>query len=123
VGTLKFRYALDPLCLLACACYLVNRFLLKPHFPSGFWHNHANDLLLIPAALPWLLWLQRKLRLRLNDDFPNWREISLHLVVWSVLFEGIGPCIMEVTGDWRDVVAYAAGAGLAGAWWQWRGRP
>ncbi len=120
MGAVKFRYALDPLCLVASASYLACRFLIKPHFPSGFWHDHATDFLLIPAGLPILLWLQRKLKLRLTDHFPAWSEIGLHLTVWAVLFEGIGPRLMHVTGDWKDVVAYATGAALAGAWWHWQ---
>lgn len=122
MGAVNFRYVRDPLCLTACAAYSINRLLIKPHCASGFWHDHANDLLLIPAALPWLLWAQRKLRLRQNDAFPNWAEITLHLLVWSVLFEGIGPHVMNVTGDWVDVAAYTVGALLAGTWWHWRSR-
>ncbi len=119
MGSVKFRYGLDPLCLMACAMYLICRFLIKPHFTTGFWHNHAIDVLLVPAALPFLLWVQRKLRLRLNDEFPTWSEIGLHLALWSILFEGFGPMLMSVTRDWLDIAAYTVGALFAGLWWQW----
>src|SRR4051812_37361244 len=38
-----FRYALDPLCVGACALYAVNRFFIKPHVGYGFFHSHFND--------------------------------------------------------------------------------
>lgn len=116
-----FGYARDPLCLLACAGYVVNRWALRPlGWGSGpFMRGHFNDLLLIPAALPLLLWLQRRLRLRATDAPPSWGEIALHLVVWSVAAEAIAPHLWRhATGDWLDVAAYTAGALVAGCWWQ-----
>ncbi len=113
----RFRYASDPLCVASCVLYCVNRWLLKPHIASTFLHGYFNDTLLIPAALPFVLWFQRKLRLRQSDNAPDWTEILFHLVIWSVLFEWIGPHIMHVTGDPWDVVAYFAGGLLAWTWW------
>jgi hypothetical protein len=43
-----FRYALDPLCLSACLCYAINRWLIKPVCTWPFLHDHFNDLFLIP---------------------------------------------------------------------------
>jgi hypothetical protein len=81
-------------------------------------HNHFNDLLLIPCALPPLLWVQRRLGLRDHDRVPSAGELILYLSVWSILFEAIGPHIMRWTvGDPLDVLAYVGGAVLAGAWW------
>jgi hypothetical protein len=113
----RFRYALDPLCLGACALYALNRWVLKPRIHSAFLHSHFNDLLFIPAALPLVLWLQRRLGLRTSDGPPEAREIALHFVVWSVMAEIVAPHFAHVTGDWRDVLAYAAGALAAWAWW------
>ncbi len=85
---------------------------------SPFLHDHFNDVLLIPCALPPLLLLQRWLRLRSHDRAPTPGEIALYLGVWSILFEVIGPHIMPRTvGDPWDVVAYVAGGVLAGLWW------
>src|SRR5258705_66036 len=50
-----FRYFADPLCIVCCLAYVVNRFLLKPHWHSGFFHSYFNDALLIPCALPLVL--------------------------------------------------------------------
>ena len=109
----------DPLFLLTCSLYALNRWVLKPWIHNGFLHDHFNDLLLIPCALPPLLLMQRWLRLRGDDRPPAASEIGLYVVVWSVLFEVVGPWIMPwTTGDAWDVVAYIVGGVLAGLWWQ-----
>lgn len=98
----------------------MNRWVLKPWIGGAFLHGYANDLLLIPAALPWVLWMHRRLRLRRDDGMPSWLEIFGHLALWSVLFEMIGPRFLRVTGDTWDVAAYAVGAVVAGCWWNRR---
>jgi hypothetical protein len=114
----SFRYFRDVLFLVCCALYAGNRWLLKPHVRSAFLHNHFNDLLLIPCALPPLLWMQRRLGLRDNDNLPSAGEIALYVSVWSILFEVIGPRVMpHAVGDVYDVVAYIGGGVLAGMWW------
>ena len=113
----RFRYALDPLCIVCCCLYALNRWILKPHITSTFLHGYFNDLLLMPAALPFILWVQRRLSLRRTDNAPDGLEILFHLIIWSILFEWIGPHIMHVTGDIWDVVAYTVGAVIAWGWW------
>jgi len=114
----RFAYLRDRLFLWSCAGYALNRWLLKPHFHSRFLHDHFNDVLLMPCALPVLLLLHRKLGLRTHDDAPTLGEITLNLAVWSILFEVIGPRIMPWTvGDFRDVVSYVVGGIAAGLWW------
>lgn len=114
----RFRYALDPLCLAAGAAYAVNRWLVPVALKGPFLRGHFADLLLIPAALPLMLWVQRCLGLRVSDHRPDWREIVLHLVAWSAAAEWIGPHLFSrATGDWWDVAAYAAGAAGAMVWW------
>lgn len=114
----RFRYAFDPLCLAAVAAYVVGRWWLRAHVAHGFWHDQFTDLLLIPAALPFALGVQRRLGLRIDDARPRWREILLHVAVWSIAAEVIAPLVFRhATGDWRDVAAYTAGAIGAGAWW------
>lgn len=112
-----FRYAGDPLCLLGCGAYALNRWVLKPRLASGFLHSHFNDLWLIPAALPLVLWLQRRSGLRPDDAPPRWSEIALHLVIWSLVAEVLAPRFLRVTGDPLDILAYTAGALVAGWWW------
>jgi len=114
----RFRYALDPLCVAACAVYLLNSLWWKRQFGGAFLHGQLNDLLLIPAALPWVLWLQRRCGLRADDGFPRWSEIALYVCTWSIVAELIAPRFVRATGDWRDAVAYTIGGVAAGAWWQ-----
>jgi hypothetical protein len=116
----RFGYWRDPLCLVSSGLYVANRWVVKPHVASPFFHGQFDDLLLIPCALPLVLWLQRRLRLRLHDRSPTGKEILFHLVVWTILFEVLGPHLMRVTGDPRDAVAYAAGAAVAWLWWRHR---
>ena len=117
----SFGYLWDPLFLVACSLYVLNRWWLKPHFHNLFLHGYFNDLLLIPCALPPLLLMQRWLGLRTHNRIPAANEIALYLAVWSVLFEVVGPKIMPWTvGDPWDVVAYAVGGLFAGLWWHRR---
>ncbi len=114
----RFGYWRDPLCLLSIALYAFNRWWLKPHLGHGFFHDQFNDLLLIPAALPLMLWLHRKLGWRADDRPPVLGEIVLHLVVWTLICEVIGPrFVAHATGDWRDAVAYSVGAVVSGVIW------
>jgi hypothetical protein len=115
----SFRYGRDSLCLIAIGLYALNRWGLKPRLEVGFLHNHCNDLLLIPAALPLVLWVQRKLQWRDHDHFPDAQEITLHLIVWGLIAEVAGPYLFDhATGDWRDLLAYTIGA--AASWWWWQ---
>lgn len=115
----RFGYARDPLCLTACACYAGNRWLMPAMLKGVFLRGYFSDTLLIPAALPLVLWVQRKLSLRPDDTPPHWGEIALHAIVWSVAAEVIAPHVFSrATGDVWDVVAYAGGAVLSGLIWQ-----
>ena len=112
-----YRYLTDPVCMGACLLYAANRWLLLPRLGGAFLHGQFNDLLLIPAALPLVLWLQRRLGFRDHDRPPLWPEIATHLLVWSLLFELVGPRVLPVTGDVLDLLAYAAGGLASGIWW------
>ncbi|MCO5053320.1 MAG: hypothetical protein M9920_13585 [Verrucomicrobiae bacterium] len=122
----SFRYLADPLFLLGCGAYALNRWGLKPHWSAGFLHSHFNDLWLIPCALPPVLWVQSWLKLRPPESPPQFREILFHVILWSVLFEGLEPLLRaRSTADIRDVLAYLIGGILAGLWWRYayRARP
>ena len=119
-----FGYLRDRLFLAGCVAYASNRWLLKPHLHNEFLHSYFNDTLLISCALPPVLLAQRWSQLRSHDEVPRAGEIIFHVIVWSILFEWIGPHIMpHTTGDPWDAVAYGAGGLAAGVWWQrdrWR---
>ena len=115
----RFGYARDPVCAIACACYATNRWLVPFALKGLFLRGYFADCLLIPAALPLMLWVQRRLGLRTDDHRPRWGEIFLHLVVWSVAAEVVAPHLFaRATGDSWDVAAYASGAFLSGLIWQ-----
>ena len=113
-----FRYFADPLCLAACLFYGFNRFWLRSHWGGSFLTGYFNDLLLIPAALPPVLWFHARLGWRSAVEYPRATEIIFHVLVWSVIAELVGPHIFRAAvGDLRDVICYA-GSGLgAGTWW------
>ncbi len=116
----RFHYWRDRLFIACCASYVLNRWILKPRLRSPFLHDHFDDLLLIPCALPLLLLFQRWLGLRQHDEMPTSGEIGLYLVTWSILFEVIGPHIMPWTvGDPWDVLAYVLGGVCSWIWWHW----
>ena len=115
----RFGYLRDPLCVAACVLYVLNRGWLRAVWGGAFLRGHFNDLLLIPAALPIALWVQRRLGVRGDDARPRWAEIALHAGVWAFVAEGLMPLLTtRATADWRDVVAYGVGAVAAGCWWQ-----
>ena len=119
---MRFRYLRDPLFLLAVATYLVNRWVLKAVWPTGFVHDHLNDLLCLPVWVPVMLWGQRRLDLRADDAPPRPGEILVPLVVWSWWFEVLLPASGVLgplcVSDHRDILYYALGALAAGTFWQ-----
>lgn len=117
----RFGYLCDPLFLAVLTAYALNQFWLKRAFAAPFLHNHFNDLLLLPAALPPVLWLHRQLGWRAQDGPPTWGEMTAHLAVWSVICEVIGPHWLRVgTADPLDALAYAVGGVAACGWWRRR---
>ncbi len=118
IGMGRFCYLRDALFLLCCTAYGVNQLLLKPHFHLAFLHNHFNDCLIIPCALPPLLLAHRLLKLRGSDAPPSASEVALHVVVWSIVIEWVGPHYVHwAVGDPWDAVSYAAGGLVAWLWW------
>lgn len=125
----RFGYLHDRLFQVSLAAYALNRLVLKSHlgflhhsrlnFIWSFSHSHFDDLLLIPAALPVMLWLQRVLGLRNHDFVPTWSEMLAHLTVWSVMCKIIGPFFLHIgTPDPWDLLAFTIGGITACYWWQ-----
>jgi hypothetical protein len=114
---------LDPICLLAIALFVVNRWWLKPAgVAPTFTHGYVNDLLCLPIFVPLSLLMQRWVRLRRHDRPPLAWEIVQHWIVFSVTFELIVPRLpgFRSTADAWDVVAYLVGAAVAWIGWHWR---
>lgn len=122
--TPTFRYLRDSVCLTAIVAYFANRLLLKPHLPHHEWffRGHFNDMLLVPAALPFFLLTYRWLGLRPHDTPPSAREILSHLVLWAFFFEVFGPhWLHHSTADPWDAIAYGVGGLIA--WYCWNKSP
>lgn len=120
----SFRYLTDPLFLLGCGAYALNRWILKSHWHTGFFHSYFNDLWLIPCALPLVLRVQSGCKLRPREKPPQTGEILMHVLLWSVWFEGLAPLLWtHSTADLGDVLAYGTGGLLAGLWWRYAYRP
>jgi hypothetical protein len=118
----RFAYLTNKTFLSACWLYVANRFWGKPMLGDSlhFFRNHLDDCLLIPAALPPLLCVFRKLGLRQDDSPPSFREVTEWTLLWSVVFEWAFPRFLHKgVADWRDVLAYATGALVS--WLLWRG--
>jgi len=115
-----FRYLADPLFLCCMVSYALNRWALRPILPpdEAFFRGYFNDLLVIPCAIPPVLFLHRHLRLRSHDRPPTAFEIAIHLLIWSVILEVIGPRVYsKATADPLDVGAYCVGAVVAWLYW------
>ena len=116
----RFRYCLDPVFLAGGLLYALNRLCLAPRWGAAapFLTNYFGDMLLIPCALPVLLWLQRLVRLRTHDLSPTPGEIGGTLALWAVLFEVVFPHFAgRGVEDPLDLLAYASGALLASFAW------
>jgi hypothetical protein len=118
-GDRHFTYWRDPICLAAVAAYVVERWLVPVAAQAPWWSGHFADFLLIPAGLPFWLWLERRIGWRRDDRMPEWREIAFVLVTWTIAAEFVAPWIFpQATGDGWDAVAYAGGGVVAGLSWQ-----
>ncbi len=116
-----FRYLRDPLFAGSAGLYLLNRFLLKTSLglQIAFLRNHFDDCLLIPAALPPLLWVFRMLGLRRHDKAPTMSEVTQWTALWAVCFEWAFPTFFHMgTADGWDAVCYGVGGMIA--WLVWR---
>ncbi len=124
----RFGYLRDRLFMVSLGAYAVNRLVILPHLGGyvrthvswawPFLHSHFDDLLLMPAALPVILWLQRLGGLRAHDQPPDAREVLFHLAIWSVMCKLLGPVWLHIgIADPWDVLFFAAGGGIAWLWW------
>jgi glycopeptide antibiotics resistance protein len=124
---MHFFYLRDPLFLTCVVIYFINRFVLKNIWETGFVHEHANDLICIPFWVPIMLFAQRRLGFRADDEPPRAGELIVALIVWSWVFEIALPrsllfgdyCVADV---W-DIVFYTIGTLLGALFWKWWYRP
>ena len=118
----RFRYLTDPLFLVCCALYALNRWALKPRIDSVYLRFWFNDLLLVPCAIPVVFWIFRQSRFRHDDAPPSALDLCWILTLWSLLFEWIGPSYLRRgVADSYDVLMYWIGGIFA--WWFWNKVP
>lgn len=116
----QFRYIRDPVFVVSVSLYLINEFIILEYgiFKTGFIAFYFNDFLLVPVVLPILLFISKKLKLRLVDIPPTLLELIIPLLIWSVLFEFIFPYfISKGTADLLDILFYFLGGLLS--WMIW----
>jgi len=120
---MRFRPLQDPLLIVCLAVYALNRFVLKPYLPWSFLHEHLNDLICLPFWVPIMLFVQKSIGLRPDDQPPRASEIAIPLVLWSWVFEIWLPYTpfgrQWCTADPADIVSYSLGALGAAAFWNW----
>jgi hypothetical protein len=130
----RFGYLHDRLFGFSLAAYALNRLVVRPHlgwffhaYAPWLWpflHSHCDDLLLMPAALPVMLWIQRLLGLRRQDGAPGWGEMLAHLAIWSIMCKVVGPFYLHIgVADPWDVLFFAAGGIAACLWWNRPAQP
>jgi len=119
----KYKYLKDPLFLTSIILYFLNRYAVKPLTIGkiSFFNCYLNDFICIPFWLPLVLFLTRKVGLRDHDEPPDFYELSFYLLLWSFVFEFVGPSYgryfnYPVADPW-DIVCYALGCLIAGIYW------
>jgi len=124
---MPFAYLRDPLFLVACGAYFVNRLVLEPISDAAFWHCYLNDCICIPLLVPPMLWLMQRCGLRRTNAAPEPMEVAIPLVVWAVVFEVVLPQQPAFAGlavaDPLDVLCYCGGAAVAVCYWRVRYPP
>jgi len=119
-----FKWLRDPLFIAATGIYMLHKW--SPLWPaamrSSFTEHYLSDLLLVPVALPGVLFLAHVAGLRSSASPLRLIEVLIPLVIWSLAFEFVGPQFLgRGTFDPFDVLFYSIG-GLAG-WLFWSTRP
>ena len=116
----KFKYLLDPLFLFSLIIYCINKlsFLKYGSWNYKFLIYYLNDLLLIPVAVPIVLYFSKVLKLRDIYSPPTFLEIIVPLAIWSISFEFVGPLYFgKGTSDPIDVFAYCLGGLISWLLW------
>ncbi len=84
-----------------------------------FLRAHLNDFLLVPLAIPLLFEFFTLVKLRSIEGPPELSEFLPILIIWSLLFEVLGPTLLGLGyGDVLDVVSYFAGAAVSLLVWR-----
>ena len=123
---MAFGYLRDPLFVICFSAYWINRYLESVDLSANIFRSYLNDLICIPFWVPIILFVHRRLGIRIHDEPPRALEIVIPLVLWSVIFEVVLPTTQAWSGlaiaDPADVLCYSIGALAGAAFWTWRYR-
>ena len=91
--------------------YMLNRCVLKALFPANvFLQGYLNDMLLMPCAVPVILFIRGALREREPDAGLCLAEVLAYWALFACAFEYIAPKLIPwAVADPIDAVAYLAG--------------
>jgi hypothetical protein len=119
---MPFRYLKDPLFLMCFAAYGIQRCLKSFDLSTPFLCSYLNDLICIPFWVPIMLWGNKKLGLRRNDDPPEGFEIIIPLILWAFVFEVLIPGMpswsIPTWADPCDILSYCVGGLAAALFWK-----
>jgi hypothetical protein len=121
-----FKYLTDPLFLLSSVAYAINKTLLVftkgSNWASAFLASYFNDLLLVPVAIPIILFFSKTLAFRPRSLSPSLPEVAIPVLIWSIAFEVVGPYVFRRgVSDPFDVIAYCFGGFASWLFWQLTG--
>lgn len=114
------RLMSDPLFVSSIMIYSINKTcpVYSPLWNSSLIPFYLNDLLLIPVMAPLLLYFLIIINFRKGDIIPSGKEIVVLLVVWSIMFEFVGPYALEKgTADVIDIISYSLGGFMSWVFW------
>jgi hypothetical protein len=107
--------------LLCSFVYLLNTVLIRSNcgLDCAFTRSYLNDLLLVPVTIPVLFEFFTLVNLREEEGMPKLFEFLPILIIWSLLFEVIGPNFLGMGfGDVVDIGSYFLGAFVSIAVWK-----
>ncbi len=115
-----FKYLQDRLFLGSGVVYLLNLLFISNWQWAGqsIARNFLNDLLLVPVALPLILFSSHILKIRSGSSPPTLLEIFIPTTIWAIAFEFVGPNVFNKgTSDSLDIAAYFLGGCVAWGVW------
>ncbi|MBD3375473.1 hypothetical protein GF406_10595 [candidate division KSB1 bacterium] len=112
-----YRLTRDPLFIGSWLLYfglaVAQQWLSVPPWIAAY----GRDVLLVPCVLPLLITALTRMKIRVPSP-PTIIEILLSVLIWSIMFELLGPEFFpHAVADVFDILAYCAGGIIAGFYW------
>ena len=111
----------DPVFLTCAGLWALGKYVLRPNFNCFYLHAYWNDFLCAGIAVPLVVTLTQKLRLRAANGPPTALEIAVPLCVIAYVFElylPFRPVLQAYNiSDPADILAYVLGGIVAYIIW------